>query len=260
MGDEDNDEGSDAWSWDRHTAPFFDPVGKEPAHFVFEQVGDDQFRLVEGFSYHDGDRLEVSASTLLSTDLASIPLFMAWFVPVNGRHTPAAVLHDQLVEQSNVAADPRAARRHADRVFVRSLAATGVPILRRNLMYSAVTAATRWASSVAARMAMLAWALIAAVGTVVLVGALTRETPVLALAAVLAPVLCALLWGPTNYRQGLLSGYAVWFVALPALVTMLAYGLYWLTEHGLRRLVSLKRIPLDGDASAAKPPRPAPYR
>ena len=122
------------WAFGGPTAPFYDSEGREPARFVFEQVTDGSFSLVEGIRYDDGDvTVDVPGETTV-TDLASIPLFMAWFVPANGRHTPAAVVHDKLVRDSRTNSTDRAsrdaasaARATADDLFLTAMAATAVP-------------------------------------------------------------------------------------------------------------------------------------
>ena len=248
------------WSWDDRTRPFVDGQGREPARFVFEQVDDDGFVLQEGFRYEPAGAdaagvIEVSSRTLVTTDLASIPLFMAWFVPVNGRHTPAALVHDQLVEQSRASTAPASARADADDVFLHAMAATDVAILRRHLMHAAVTAATRWTSGAAARLGLALWALSALAGTTVLVWAMATGQVWLAVAAALAPLPGALLWGRRNVGQGLLAGYAVWVIGGPALACVIGYGTYWVAEQFVRSVAA--RGP---GTSRSDVPRPAPFR
>jgi hypothetical protein len=248
------------WSWTGPTRPFVDSHGREPARFVFEQVDDDGFVLQEGFRYEpDGADasavIEVSSRTLVTTDLASIPLFMAWFVPVNGRHTPAALVHDQLVEQSKAPTAPPAARADADDVFLQAMAATDVAILRRHLMHTAVTAATRWTSGVSGRLGMALWAMSALAGTALLVWAVATGQVGVAVAAALAPVLGALLWGRRNVGQGLLAGYAVWVIGGPALACIVGYGIYWVAEQLVRSVAARGR-----GTSRSDVPRPAPFR
>ena len=228
-----------AFDWQHHTVPFLDEAGAEPARFGFAQVGDDSFALHEGFLYApDGagaaSTIEVSSSSLVTTDLASIPWFMAWFVPVNGRHTPAALVHDQLVDQSKPYVEHPGARAAADDVFLAAMSAIDVPVLRRHIMHTAVTAATRWTSGAWARLGMALWGLAAVAGTVALVVAVVTQNPMLGILALVAPAAGAVLWSPRRYRQGLLAGYAVWVIGGPALACIAAYGIYWLAEQGVR--------------------------
>ena len=247
------------WHFGGPTAPFFDSEGHEPAGFVFEQISDDSFALVEGIRYDDGNAVvEVPGRTTI-TDLASIPLFMAWFVPVNGRHTPAAVVHDKLVRDSRTDSPDRAVRRaasdrrsEADDLFLEAMAATGVPILRRRIMHAAVVMATRWQRGGIARIAMALWVLASLSGTVALVwSALSGAWVVTALSA-LAPLAGALLWGVRLYPAGVVAGYVALLIALPALATTAGYAVYWLAEQAVRVLAP-------GTKTAETPP-PAGYR
>ena len=252
------------WSFSGPTAPFFDLAGADPAHFVFEQVGDDRFSVSEGVLYDDGERrVELSPETPLQTDLASIPLFMAWFVPVNGRHTPAALVHDKLVAEAGragerggpgvlSAADHRA---EADDLFLDAMAACDVPLLRRRIMHSAVCMATRLARSWPARVAMSVWLAASVLGSVALVLSLSTGRWWVALAAVLAPVLGGVLWGPRNWGPAVLAGYVAWVIVLPALGTAIGYSVYWVAEQVVRLAAARGRGAVVSDV-----PRPAPYR
>ena len=89
-----------AFSWDLDTRPFADANGTQPARFSLRQVDDDTFELSESFLYTGGPHagpVPVTAEHLGRTDLASIPSFLGWFARRSGRHTPAALLHDQLI-------------------------------------------------------------------------------------------------------------------------------------------------------------------
>lgn len=240
-----------SWHWSGPTAPFFSPDGSQPARFVLAQIGDSDFAVEEGFAYRgSGDEVEVSAETLVSTDLASIPWFMSWFVPVHGRHTPAALVHDRLVGAAGGAPDPRSARVEADDVFIEAMRATDVALLRRNLMFSAVTLATRFSGGATARVGAAAWVTSSLAGTAALLWALSQGRWWLTFASLLAPLAGGLLWGWRNRRQGMLAGYAVWLVVVPALACLVAYGLYWIAEQGVR--VVVPRI--NRDVTEAPPP------
>ncbi len=228
---------SSDWSFGGPTAPFFDAHGNDPAKFVFEQVRDDSFTLDEVVTYDDGDtRVHVPDRTLI-TDLASIPLFMAWFVPVNGRHTPAAVVHDKLVHDATADSDGGAGRlaasqrrSEADDLFLAAMAATGVPLLRRRIMHSAVVLATRWQRSLPARVGVLAWVLASVLGSAGLVWAVASGEWLVAALAAVAPGVGGLLWGLRSWGPAVLAGYVAWVIGLPALATALGYGAYWIAE------------------------------
>lgn len=114
------------------------------------QVSPNTFQLLEGFRFqrpaganprvltvpaHDPNR---SPSQDNSTDLASVPWFLWWFVSSHGRHTKAALLHDHLVVQGAVE------RREADLVFREALDDSGVSWPRRWFMWTGVSLATMW--------------------------------------------------------------------------------------------------------------------
>src|SRR5690348_13427914 len=111
------------WTWLTHTAPFsarHDP--DRPATFMIEQISDRTFSISgDGFQYNrDGEPpIEVTSASLPTTDFASIPRFMAWLVSRYGRHTPAALVHDQLVSPDMKVAE----RKAADATFRRMLEA-----------------------------------------------------------------------------------------------------------------------------------------
>jgi hypothetical protein len=74
------------------------------------------------------------------TDYASVPRIFWSFYPPDGSYTPAAVIHDALYfYQARSAATPSPiTRAQADAVFLEAMAALGVPLLRRRLLYRAV--------------------------------------------------------------------------------------------------------------------------
>lgn len=79
------------------------------------------------------------------TDFATVPRLVTWLVPRFGAYTRAAVLHDWLctagIESGAVTS------READGIFRRVLRESGVPVLRRWLMWAGV----RWGALASAR-------------------------------------------------------------------------------------------------------------
>jgi hypothetical protein len=74
-----------------------------------------------------------------STDLASVPILFWWLIASYGHQTRAAIIHDQLYD------DPDPARvDEANLVFRDALAESGVPLLRRWIMWAGVDAAGRF--------------------------------------------------------------------------------------------------------------------
>ena len=67
------------------------------------------------------------------TDLASIPRIARLFIVKNGQHRAAAIVHDHLCRLGM-----DFSRRLADKIFLEAMKLSGVPRLRRRLMYWAV--------------------------------------------------------------------------------------------------------------------------
>lgn len=90
----------------------------------------------------------VPASPAFRTDLTSTPAIFSWVVPKTGAHLPAALVHDALVagghdESSYTSTEGHTIDRvQADRVLRDAMADTGTGIVRRWIVWSAVTAAT----------------------------------------------------------------------------------------------------------------------
>lgn len=132
------------------TAP--DP-GRDP-RIVLERHLDDgleRFSLERRIGYldrHLGEIL-VPADRRFRTDLTSTPALFTWLVPKTGAHLPAALLHDGLVQggaeggSSYVSSQGHLIDRvSADRVFRDAMADTGTGVVRRWIVWSAVTVAT----------------------------------------------------------------------------------------------------------------------
>lgn len=128
--------------------PFLKLEGEGPGdpEVVLKQVGPNSFQLLHGFRYqvpdgeihlvpgHDPDLPPDAPNN--STDLASVPFWLWWFVASYGLHTRAALLHDQLVDVTQID------RVEADRVFRLALEESKVRWMRRWLMWAAVSIAT----------------------------------------------------------------------------------------------------------------------
>jgi hypothetical protein len=134
----------------------FDAESALPAHpfqpdepVELAQVDRKRFRLLRGFSYRDpdGERHRITPAGVGCTDLASVPSILWWFVASYGRHTRAALVHDQLIDQTE--------RHDADWVFRRALGDSGIGWARRWLAWTAVsfetTFRTAWQPTDAAK-------------------------------------------------------------------------------------------------------------
>ena len=224
------------FDWQTSTAPFATEQGGQPANVRLRQVNDHEFRLDEPIDFAPpggGDRVLITDAHLGPTDLASIPDILGWFVRRHGRHTPAALVHDQRLRvlRLSPAAERPALRTAADLEFRRTLRASEVPPVRAWVMWTGVTLLTRlttyrpWG-----RLGILAWALAAVAGTAALVYGLVSGPWWLALVALGAPFPGAVLWG-RQWKAGLVAGYAFWIVLLGSIPSRVAYWIYKLTEY-----------------------------
>ena len=247
----------DQFDWAKNTRSFTTD-GSQPARLLLCQVGDDDFELGGAFLFTHpvtGKEIPVSADLLGRTDLASVPAFLGWFARRHGRHTFAALMHDELITPTPelLPAPLRMSRPEADLHFRDALVDSQVPLVKAWIMWAGVTAGTRWSMKPWGAAGLAAWVLAAVAGTIVLVTGLLSGNPVLAVAAVVAPLPFALLWG-RQYPAGITAGYAFWFVAAGALPAWLAYQVYRGVEWAvipIRRLRPRNRtIPL---------PTPPPY-
>lgn len=111
------------------------------------------YKVHRKFEYVDkhGQSYTVPASGELDTDLASIPAFASWLVPKDGRHTQAALVHDAMIvnrakgEVPDFESSPRDGEvtdLEADAIFRRGMQVSGVPPIRRWMIWCAVAMRT----------------------------------------------------------------------------------------------------------------------
>jgi hypothetical protein len=244
------------WNWDRDTGPFSAEDGSQPARFELRQVDDDDFQLLTPFNFTSaaGTAIPVRHELLGKTDLASIPSFLGWFARRHGRHTPAALLHDELITDNPDPLPPQAQLppAAADRLFREALRASDVALVKAWVLWTGVTLLTRWRSRPWGRAGIVAWFAAALAGTGLLILGAGTGQPVLVAIALVAPMPFAALWGP-QYTAGLIAGYAFWPVAFGSVPGWLAYQVYQVVEHAVRLIGRLRpqdrRTPL-------QPPKP----
>lgn len=212
------------------------------------------------------------------TDLASIPAFATWLVPKDGSHTPGALIHDAMVlkdqEEPNYAPPvPRIGAEEADRIFRQAMQHLGVRLIRRWLMWTAVSIRSFWVApgKFWVRRAMLfplAWFLyfgVVAIPDVLDVpgrwspeivcfqptfewqapgiseqafGGEVRSYLAITAAGSLA---YALLWMGPRWKFGLIAGLALPLIAFPMAIPLLAFGLYALAEEGIAFVLRLRQ-------------------
>jgi hypothetical protein len=254
----------------------FNPAGQttpDPRSRIFlEQTGDDSFALQSRlvFTRNTGlnkfvqkgtirkdtidDITELRPDQLTHTDLASVPRVFRWLLASYGAHTPAVLIHDRLIGWKK---PPEGWRdTYADRYLRFMLKASGVSLLTRWLMWTAVALRTRWSAPrdrTAQRIGLGLWCVLALVGiaaAVVAVVGLWLGWPALpgsfgwpavlgswglpAIVALALPIPASALWG-RQAAAGLICVVCAPWVFPPAIIGAAGYGFYWVLD----RLTSL---------------------
>ncbi|MBA3781411.1 MAG: DUF1353 domain-containing protein [Nocardioides sp.] len=138
----------------RDQQPGLPPDPGQDPRIVLErhtESGLESFSMERRIAYDDrhlGELLVPADPDAFRTDLTSVPALFTWLVPKTGAHLPAALLHDGLVQDPDEAASyvstlgHRVDRVEADRIFRDAMADTGTGVVRRWIVWSAVTLAT----------------------------------------------------------------------------------------------------------------------
>lgn len=176
----------------------------------------------------DEDERERDSDT---ADLASVPPFMRWFESPYGRHTLAALIHDELIV-STPNGGALGSDTLADRYFRKMLQASGVPWIKSWIMWGAVAVRTRSAAGGWRLWSLIAWAIAAVVGIGCFVAAAVQilrdgQIPTgawILFAVSLAFIVVSAPLRPTQPRIGSLLGAA----AVGALIV----GLAWTVAAG----------------------------
>ena len=112
------------------------------------QVTDNDFKLLKPFQYTraDGRVIPVDHRWLGNTELASIPSYLGWFARRHGRHTPPALLHDQLIpDKKHPPPTPPPVQPppvEADLEFRQAMRASGVALVKSWVLATTSTRAT----------------------------------------------------------------------------------------------------------------------
>ena len=134
----------------RDTSRFYTPGTPDPARWMLERYDVGTYRVTEQIEYLDRDGysyvfpLDVNTN---NTDFASIPWFLTWLVPRDGRHTPAAIMHDSFigghrdVDYSTTRPDG-VGDEHADYLFREAMEHAQVGLVRRWMMWAGVSIRT----------------------------------------------------------------------------------------------------------------------
>jgi hypothetical protein len=109
----------------------------EPGSLTVSRVDANTWSLVDRLVYR-GTRQRFVVPTGFRTDFATVPRVVTWLIPRFGAYTLAVILHDWLVSEGIRSGVVSA--READGLFRRVMRESGVPVLRRWLMWAGV----RW--------------------------------------------------------------------------------------------------------------------
>lgn len=250
-------------------APGGQPDPTSPPLIVLERTLDmpvDEFRMGRRLGYRDrelGQLLVPIDTATFETDLTSVPSIFLWLVPRTGRHLPAALLHDGLVRGSfTTAPGVTIDRERADLVFRAAMADTGTGLIRRWLMWTAVTLGTifqnrgtNWSSAERWRWRLTAGGtllLTAVLGVLATFDLFDVRVPVIggvpwmgdrpwwveivtgAIGAIGIPLLLGLLWG--RFRAaGMIAGVALALLLHVTAAIALLTAAYQLAERLVTR-------------------------
>jgi hypothetical protein len=231
-------------------------------------TGREQFAMERRIAYRDrhlGELLVPRVTATFRSDLTSVPALFTWLVPKTGQHLPATLLHDGLIhppgDVTYVSTEGHVVlRADADRVLRDAMADAGTALIRRWLVWSAVTTATMLSGAGTGWSVARAWRFRLTAALTVLVIAVLGVWATLDLfdvggvpglpwmgdrpwyaelagglaGAVVVPLVLALLWGPFRIAGAVVGvTLAVLLHVTIALVglTALYRALEWLTAR-----------------------------
>ena len=138
---------------------FYDPDAApgERWRIVLRHADDEskeEWYLERRLAYRDrhlGDIVVPRDRATFTTDLTSVPDLFTWLVPRTGTHLAAALVHDALTPPFSNDGEPdwvvppaTVTQLQADRAFRDAMADLGTPLIRRWLVWSAVSIPTAW--------------------------------------------------------------------------------------------------------------------
>ncbi|KPC64685.1 DUF1353 domain-containing protein [Streptomyces chattanoogensis] len=143
------DGGVDAGEGQEEVSP--KPGSKARIELVrYADDGSEQFAMQRRIAYDDrhlGELLVPRNTRTFRSDLTSVPALFTWLVPKTGEHLPATLLHDGLIhppgDPTYISTEDRVVLRvEADRVLRDAMADAGTALIRRWLVWSAVSTVT----------------------------------------------------------------------------------------------------------------------
>jgi hypothetical protein len=148
----------------------------EPGSLTVRRVDAEHWALVDDLVYR-GSRERFVVPAGFRTDFATVPRVVTWLVPRFGAYTLAAILHDWLCTDGLAVVSAR----EADGIFRRVMRESGVPVLRRWLMWAGV----RWGALADERRRAGWWASAPGVLAITVLAAPLVVPPVVAIAPAL---------------------------------------------------------------------------
>ena len=263
---------------------FFDgdqEPGSEMCIILWRAVehAEEQWKMVRRIGYVDRQFAEPfrvpKDKETFRTDLTSVPQIFSWLVPKTGTHLPAALLHDGLVvDEGDLPTHdgPPITRIQADRIFRDAMADQGTPIVRRWLIWAAVTLA----SAKTVRPRLLMWLMYALIPAIVILGTLATldlfdvidwvpwmgarpwyaELGTGLLGAVVGAAVLAIPWALARlYRAGFIAGLAL-ATLLHVTVAVAAVTVAYLAVEKFAEWVTPNRVKPPGKSAPANEPLP----
>ncbi|MDO8361442.1 MAG: DUF1353 domain-containing protein [Actinomycetota bacterium] len=219
----------------------------------------EEWYLEQRLAYRDrhlGDIVVPRDRTTFTTDLTSVPDLFTWLVPRTGTHLAAALVHDALTPPFSKAGEPdwlvpphAVTQLEADRVFRDAMADLGTPLVRRWMVWSAVSIPTAWkVSKVQAVLGYLGLAAIAVLGWFATLDLFDQgewlpwmddrrwfvELLLGALAAVVVPLVLSLLWPKGLRKAGAITGVGLGALLHVTIAVGAVTFLYQFAEYRLR--------------------------
>jgi hypothetical protein len=214
---------------------FFDPDNpNERWRIVLRHVDDDTkdcWHMERRLGYNDREIGEIVVprdKATFTTDLTSVPQMFTWLVPRTGTHLAAALVHDALTPPFSADGqfdwekpDGPVTQLQADRVFRNAMADLGTPLIRRWMVWSAVTVPTaRTVSKPRAYLGYASLVAIAVLGWFATLDLFDRgewlpwmadrkwqwELLIGGGMAIVVPLLLAFLWPPDTKKAGAIVG------------------------------------------------------